>query len=250
MAISQLHPLEIDERTGEPFLRLPPPHNNIIITPPRLTDAPELTNILSEPAIYTWLSSAPRPCTQEHAEARLLRLKGRLEELMKEIKELEEAFPDGPLQWVSGCPVNALREVKEDGTQVYIGDIGMRRDRFMHAGEGEFGEGDEQRRLEAENAALPNGDENILWSMGDFLSTPYHGRGIISAAIATLFREWYIPRMNVHHVRVEAFAGNGASVRVFQKNGFVVDPEVRKVDHVNAAGIRHTGMHVMIWDRK
>jgi hypothetical protein len=56
----QLHPLEVNRKTGEPFLRLLS-HTNIIITPPRLSDAPLYVPILNDERVIRWLSSPPYP---------------------------------------------------------------------------------------------------------------------------------------------------------------------------------------------
>ncbi|KAF7347350.1 N-acetyltransferase domain-containing protein [Mycena venus] len=60
MANPQLHPLEVNPKTGEPFLRLLA-HKNIILTPPRLSDAPFIISILNDERVYPWLSSPPYP---------------------------------------------------------------------------------------------------------------------------------------------------------------------------------------------
>jgi RimJ/RimL family protein N-acetyltransferase len=44
----------------------------------------------------------------------------------------------------------------------------------------------------------------------------------MSAALKTLLHEFAVPRMNVRHIVVSAFVGNVGSVRVFEKNGFVL----------------------------
>lgn len=51
----QLHPLEVNPQTGEPFLQLPSPHENIIITPIRLTDKPAIIDILNDYRVVQWL---------------------------------------------------------------------------------------------------------------------------------------------------------------------------------------------------
>ena len=68
----------------------------------------------------------------------------------------------------------------------------------------------------------------------------------MTAAVGAIIREWMVPRMNVWSIQVGAFAGNAASVRVFEKNGFSVD-ETLEVDIVNAAGIRHRSLICLSW---
>lgn len=56
-------PFEFDEKTKEPFIRLAK-HPNIIITPPRLSDAPALINLLNDERVVEWLSGPPFPYLQ------------------------------------------------------------------------------------------------------------------------------------------------------------------------------------------
>ena len=160
MPQSQLYPLEVDPQTGEPFLVLPKPLDNIIITPPRPSDVASLVSMLNEPDVYKWLWSVPHPFSETNAEARLQRAMGRSEQAMKELREAEEAFPEGPLQFVNGCPVTVIREAMKDGTQVYIGDVIVRRHTMMHLSEGV------REKAVEDNQAIPVGDESILWAMG------------------------------------------------------------------------------------
>lgn len=60
MAPNQLHPLEINSKTQEPFLRLRK-HKNIILTPIREEDAPDLVPIFNDPRVYEWLLRTPFP---------------------------------------------------------------------------------------------------------------------------------------------------------------------------------------------
>lgn len=51
-----LHPLEVDPKYGEPFLRLPSPFNHIIITPLRDTDKPAKIEVLNDHRVIQMLS--------------------------------------------------------------------------------------------------------------------------------------------------------------------------------------------------
>jgi RimJ/RimL family protein N-acetyltransferase len=55
------------------------------------------------------------------------------------------------------------------------------------------------------------------------LSPTVHGRGIMTAVLATLVEKWLIPYMNVHHMSGGYLDHNIASGRVFEKNGWVFD---------------------------
>lgn len=54
LAGGQYYPLWINTKTEEPFLRLKK-HKNIIITPPKSSDAPELCTLLNHPLIQEWM---------------------------------------------------------------------------------------------------------------------------------------------------------------------------------------------------
>ena len=43
----------------------------------------------------------------------------------------------------------------------------------------------------------------------------------MTTAIETIIRRWGTQRMNMHELRCTTFENNKASVRVFEKNGFV-----------------------------
>ncbi|KAJ7240464.1 hypothetical protein C8J57DRAFT_98878 [Mycena rebaudengoi] len=115
----QLQPFEVNPHSGEPFLRLRS-HKNIIITPLRLSDSPSLVTLLNDERISRWLYSPPNPYLPEHAEAWLKRETAAANKLLS---ELEAARNDATLKIVDGCPVRSIREVKDDGTDAYIGEI-------------------------------------------------------------------------------------------------------------------------------
>jgi hypothetical protein len=66
---------------------------------------------------------------------------------------------------VSGCPVRSIREVQPDGSDVYLGDVEIRRHIFE-----EIGDLDRRARLVEINNAKEVGDPTIVWSIGGQLS--------------------------------------------------------------------------------
>lgn len=213
---SQLHPLEINPQTGEPFLRLAAPHQNIIITPPRQGD--QLVNIqhINDPAIYRWIENPPIPYLPEHADSWIQSVKKESDVTLEYLRKSAEEFPDGPLQFVDECPVRHIREVKDDGTDVLLGDVSFRRSPFE-----EVIDEVERKQTREDNAKKQAGDPTIVYAIGDWLAASHHGRGIMTAAIGLLMTAWGIPRMGIRHVVAHTFAGNIGSNRVFEKNGFV-----------------------------
>lgn len=160
MAHPQLHPLQVNERTGEPYLRLPSPHDNIIITPPRTEDIPAIIAALNDPRVYSTLEGPPFPYKEEHAVWWIDHVKAPSDELLQ---ELRQAADDGSqsLKVVAGCPVRTLREVKEDGTDIFLGDIGCDR-----CGYPDVVDQEEKSRLTFANDQLPPGDKDIVWCIG------------------------------------------------------------------------------------
>lgn len=127
MAKSQLSPLEINSATGEPFLRLPAPHQNIIVTPPREGDDEHLFALFRDTNVADWFSSIPAPFSRDQSRAMLDQAKEVADAVLDELHTLEKESPGKKLKVVDGCPVRHLREVQENGTDVFIGYIEVRR---------------------------------------------------------------------------------------------------------------------------
>ncbi|EPQ60328.1 acetyltransferase, GNAT family [Gloeophyllum trabeum ATCC 11539] len=214
MSSSQLHPLQVNVETGEPYLRLPAPHQNVIITPIRFADEAAIVQYMNDPRVYENLSSIPQPYTRENAQEWVKRVKARSDELLQELKRSDE-HADRRAKALDGCPVMTIREVQEDGQDIFIGDLSVLRSAFV-----EVADPEERARLSRENKARAVGDPEIVFTMGDYLIPSHHGRGIMTAAVRTLMNEWMIPRMNCHKILVNAKKGNLASRRVFEKAGF------------------------------
>ncbi|KAL5523872.1 hypothetical protein ACEPAG_8045 [Sanghuangporus baumii] len=255
----QMHPLKVNLRTNEVYLQLPAPHESIIITPPRMTDADALIRIMNDPRIYKMLLDAPFPFLPTHAEVWLIAKKKRSDAVFDELKRSTgrnkrnnknlggaEDRQTSPLRYVGDCPVSILREVQKDGSDIFIGYIGVFRcERF------EFLRDKEQEdEFASRNEEFPVGSPKIIWEIGDYLSPSYHGRGIMTAAVRTIIHDWAVPQMNAHTIYGSTYSGNAASVRVFLKNGF------KEFDFVdNCVKIRKSkgggkaGVHFLVWRR-
>lgn len=160
----QLHPLEINPKTGEPFLRLGAPHQNIILTPPRQGDQSVLIQHMNDPTIYEWIEGPPTPYLPEHADFWIQFVKGESDATLEYLRKSAKDFPNGPLQFVDANPVRYLREVKENGTDVLIGDVNFRRSPFEEV----LDEG-ERKRLQEDNARKQAGDPTIQYAVGGVL---------------------------------------------------------------------------------
>ncbi|KAF8486709.1 hypothetical protein JB92DRAFT_2759409 [Gautieria morchelliformis] len=207
-----LSPLLLNERTKEPYLRLPPPHSNIILTPPRLNDTEATVQILNDRRVFQWLATTPYPYNTDHSKQWIEITSQEAERLLRQLEETAGGF-------VGGCPVRILREVKENGDQVFLGDCTI----------GKWGFEDiqdpvEREKLKMENDQRPPGDPETVWGFGaDYLAPSHHGQGIMTSAIGTLIEQWIKPRMGAKIIWANVWKGNHGSVRVFEKNGFVLE---------------------------
>ncbi|KAG8832674.1 hypothetical protein FRC17_000893 [Serendipita sp. 399] len=142
-------------------------------------------------------------------------------------------------QYLDGCPVQILREVLEDGTDEFIGDITIVRESPQRAWVGPEDE---------DNLRKPVGDPSILYSIGDYLAPTHHRRGIMSTTLRTLINEWAIPRMNCKKISATAFVGNAASIGVFKKVGFEhVGDMTKALTLPPSRGGHSMGVHLLEW---
>jgi len=100
--------------------------------------------------------------------------------------------PDGPLKVVDSCPVRSIREVKADGTDVFLGDIGV--DRCANE-ELDDDNADKENSLVDANMAKQTGDPSIVWTIGGRLMNtiivmPHRSRALqIILLLATTAKE-------------------------------------------------------------
>ena len=84
----------------------------------------------------------------------------------KFFEDMEEFKDDSTLKVVGEFPVRAIREVQEDGTDIYIGDIGISRcvyGELMNLNDVDWENASERKKI---NDSLDLGDLSILWSIG------------------------------------------------------------------------------------
>lgn len=236
MSEEQPSGLQYNPHTGEPFIRLASPHDNLVLTPPRLSDAAALHAMMQDPRVYKTLAGPPYPYRESDATAWLALI------TQQAADALREWHAGGGAQPASACPVRYIREVRADGTDVFLGDIDVHRCAYPDVQDAAA-----QARLAAQNAARAPGDPAIEWCIGDCLVAEYHGRGIMSAALAALMQHWVVPCMRARVMRVEAFEGNIGSVKVFEKNRFVLEEETVHSNKVTNCGTVVTGYHILWW---
>ena len=127
------------------------PFTDYFMTPFRLSDGPSFVNLVRDPSVDPWLFSPPKPYLLSDAEKRIA---GQ----MKSAKKILETWEGG----VEGWPLAILRRRKEDGSEEFVGDLGVgREDDFL-----EVGDAEERERKTGENERRERGDPEILWTMG------------------------------------------------------------------------------------
>lgn len=89
------------------------------------------------------------------------------------LQELHDAQGTEALKLVGASPVRSIREVKEDGTDIFIGDVDIGR-----CGYGEFFGTDgvdwAHRDLKVkENEDRKLGDQDIIWDFGGILTSAF-----------------------------------------------------------------------------
>lgn len=144
------YPLQFDSKTREYYLQLPAPHSNIRVTPSRPSSDPDIQVVhMNDPGVYQNMSGPPFPYLHEHADA----WTGRA---YAESQRLFEAIERGD-KYIDGCPVRAIREVHEDGSDTLIGDLGVYREApdvpWLEEGE-------------KDNDLKRVGDPTIVWLVG------------------------------------------------------------------------------------
>ncbi|KAF8516745.1 GNAT domain-containing protein [Hysterangium stoloniferum] len=232
-----LLPILLNEKTNEPYLRLPSPHSNIILTPPRQTDAERIVELLNDRRIVDWLEGPPYPYEIDHARQWIERTDHLVQKVLDELK----TKPVG--EFVGGCPVRCLREIKDDGEEIFLGDCGIDEWGYVDVDDIE-----ERKRLINDNFERPSGHPDKEWGFGDYLATSHHGKGIMSLVVKTLMDQWIVPRMGAKKISVNVWKGNIGSVRVFEKNGFYVEKTLENHQVLQKSkGGGTIGVHILRW---
>lgn len=162
MAPSISSSLQFNSRTGEPFIRLASPHDNLILTPPRPSDADAVHAMMTDPKVYKTLEGPPFPYLESHATSWLDMVTSQSADAMRELQAAEAAErADGMQRLVGSCPVHYIREVRADGSDVLLGDIAVHRCQYP-----DVQNPAEKARLTRENAARELGDPDLAWCIG------------------------------------------------------------------------------------
>ncbi|KAH7334555.1 GNAT domain-containing protein [Rhizoctonia solani] len=217
-----------NSHTNEPFIALPAPYSNIRLTPPRLEDADEILVIMNDPEVAINFATPPYPYLREHCDGWL---GDKIREYQAAMVHLTNV--DGNVGFLDLLPLRHIREVEPDGTETFLGDIGLIREN------GFLDIRDAEARVAKVNMnlTLPAGDPNIVWTFGDYLRPTHHGRGIMTAVIKAVIDLWATPHMNAYKFLAATFPENVGSQKVFLKNGFqIIDRVVGAVQFPESKG--------------
>jgi hypothetical protein len=107
-------PLQFDSsRSSEPFLRLPPPYQNIIITPPRKSDGPRVVECMNDKRVYSNLNGPPFPYTYEDFEFWYGKIEKGCTEGLRQHLEMTGVITDSEGQaqrkWSGAVPIRIIR---------------------------------------------------------------------------------------------------------------------------------------------
>ncbi|KAG8782662.1 hypothetical protein FRC12_020581 [Ceratobasidium sp. 428] len=203
--------LQYNSVTDEPFIALPAPHDNIRLTPARMSDTDAILPIMNDPTVCMNFANPPYPYLREHCDEWLTKRIADYEEVMKVIKKTDEK-----VGFVDIFPLRHIREVGPDGTETFLGDMGPAREFAWN----EIRDPEAKAARNNANANLPPGDPEIIWTIGDYLRPSHHARGIMTAAIKAMIGLWAVPHMNARKFRAGTFPDNIGSQKTFLKNGF------------------------------
>lgn len=117
--------MEVDSK-GSLFIRLPPPHGNMIITEPHYSDGETVLVDFNNPLIYMNLAGPPFPYTSNDWDERFSRVSKTSSMTMEEWKGVEasrQKVETGAKKWVgTAVPVTAIREINnETGEEKFLG---------------------------------------------------------------------------------------------------------------------------------
>ncbi|KAL8291373.1 hypothetical protein RQP46_002351 [Phenoliferia psychrophenolica] len=194
-SISSHTPILFDANTNEPFLAFDCPLttsespllSSLRLTPPRPSDAAALTATLNDPRVYPYLRSPPYPYLKSHADAVI-------QAGLDAAQGLVDRWAHGDWSATDVCPLSTVRGTSEDGEQVWVGAVGVRRWPFDEL------EGESKERKVREMMERPPGDPAILWTMGFYLDPRFHHQGIATRVVRVLFESFMVPVLNAHTI--------------------------------------------------
>ncbi|KZT51697.1 hypothetical protein CALCODRAFT_503218 [Calocera cornea HHB12733] len=228
--------------SGALYLPLPTPHSHIILTgPDSPSDTTNIVKAFNDPLIYRWTVGTPFPYLLEHAQDTLKKTVKTYETTVARMCKLASGDQEEEIK-VDQTPLRFIREIQLDGSWLFIGDIGLLRDSFL-----EVLPLEERAKLVEANNARCIGDPEIVWMIGDYLTSSHHGQGIMTSVIRTVLYTWAVPLMNCRTVRAYIITENWGSKRVFEKLGFTLTSTIEGGVPLQGKREKEHGTWVMEW---
>jgi len=218
---------------SEPYISLPAPLERFHLGAMRQSDVPQDAAMMSDVRVARALVGPAFPMPLVNTQRWLIRERSNVTGLFAD-------YGEGKFRPALSAPFCILRERLEDGTEVYVGQVTM-----YYCGEGE------KRRTPVNDAWEEWRTRTHVWEIGAAIRPEYHGKGLASAAVNVVINEWAVPQMGCTEVRAQCFMSNLGSVKLWEKHGFVEDPELRGV--VNVPEAKGGGVEpdcVLIWHLK
>ncbi|KAJ7924711.1 acyl-CoA N-acyltransferase [Mycena leptocephala] len=220
---------------NEPYIPLPAPHERFHLGTMRQSDVPQDAAMMNDVRVARTLVGPAFPMPLAKTQGWLVRERAA-------VAALFAAYAEGTFRPAAAAPFCILRERQEDGdgADKYVGQVTM-----FYCGDAET------RRTPVNDAWEEWRTRTKVWGIGAALRPEYHGKGLGSAAVSIVLNEWAVPQMGCTEVRAQCFMSNLGSVKLWEKHGFVEEPELRgvvNVDEAKGGGVESDC--VLIWHLK
>ncbi|KAJ6488948.1 hypothetical protein C8R45DRAFT_993248 [Mycena sanguinolenta] len=199
---------------GEPYLPLPAPFERFYLAAMRQSDLPHDVAMMNDLRVVRSVHGPPFPNPLINAQRWLVRERAF-------VVALFDAYAKGEFCPAASSPFNVLHERKEDGSEEYVGQVTLGPDNA--------------KRVTPVNEAWEQWRARGVFTIGAVLNLQYHRQGVASTAVRVLLDEWAVPQMGCTEIRASAYVSNAASVKLWEKFGFVEEPSMRGVVQVPEA---------------
>lgn len=152
--------LQIDPTSGEPYIQLPEPYASIRITPPRTDDGEAQAKMMNNPAAAYNFANMPYPYSEKDAMEFIDILRAVAGGVLAKFKDHIASGAAVSSFVAAEAPVQFLREVLPDGTDVFVGNVVLWRSRYK-----EVEDLTVRAKLASENVGKPVGDPSIEWTI-------------------------------------------------------------------------------------
>ncbi|KAJ7818804.1 hypothetical protein B0H14DRAFT_2601092 [Mycena olivaceomarginata] len=138
------------------------------------------------------------------------------------VADLFASYASGTFRPAASSPFFVLRERQPSGPDAYVGQVSI-------------GPDPGAARVSPINDQWEAWRSHGVLDMGAALNVAYHRRGVASAAVRVLLEDWAVPQMGATEIHASAYVSNVASVRLWEKHGFVEEKGMRGVVSVPEA---------------